>query len=83
MPKEDVRDQASLYDVRVGWERNSGYVQVGIETADGRSIAKHLTGDGETPADFSGLWGTLDRDGCNRLIRTVRRARDAAFGADE
>jgi hypothetical protein len=24
----------------------------------------------------------LDRDGINRLIRTLRKARDAAFGAD-
>ncbi len=24
----------------------------------------------------------LDRNGCNRMIQTLRRARDAAFGAD-
>jgi hypothetical protein len=33
-------------------------------------------------AKFTGLWGTLDREGCNRLIRVLRRARDQAFGAD-
>ncbi len=31
---------------------------------------------------FTGLWGTLDRAGCNRLIRALRRARDQAYGAD-
>jgi hypothetical protein len=32
---------------------------------------------------FTGLWGTLDRDGCNRLIRVLRRARDQTFGRDK
>lgn len=32
---------------------------------------------------YAGLWSTLDRQGCNRLIRIVRKARDAAFGRDE
>lgn len=31
---------------------------------------------------YQGLWSTLDRSSCNRLIRLIRRARDAAFGAD-
>lgn len=31
---------------------------------------------------YAGLWATLDRQGCNRLIRVLRRARDSAFGAD-
>jgi hypothetical protein len=88
MPKEMIRDLVELYDVHVGWEREK-YVQVGVETSDGRSIADHLTmengGDDEptTPADFKGLWGTLDRTGCNRLIRVLRHARDQAFGKDE
>lgn len=30
-----------------------------------------------------GVWADLDRAGCNRLIRTLRKARDAAFGRDE
>lgn len=32
---------------------------------------------------YLGVWSTLDRAGCNRLIRVLRRARDAAFGRDE
>lgn len=36
-----------------------------------------------TLARFTGLWGTFDRDGVNRLIRALRRARDQAYGKDE
>lgn len=106
MPKEVIRDEASMYDVQVIWSRNK-YVQVGIETADGVAIAERLFEnrlpdamllseeqqaaaekerrkyyDQISLAQFTGLWGTLDREGCNRLIRTLRRARDQAFGAD-
>jgi hypothetical protein len=31
---------------------------------------------------FDGWTATLDRDDVNKLIRTLRRARDSAFGAD-
>lgn len=98
MPKETVHDQASMYDVQVGWAPDK-YVQVGIETANHRAIVDQLAGDaanrpevramldqltgaGELAA-FTGLWATLDREGCNRLIRVLRRARDQAFGRDE
>jgi hypothetical protein len=82
MPKEKVYDQVKLYDATVGW-RPDGYVQVGIESHEGIPLSKLLSGpDGESPADFTGLWGTFDRDGCNRLIRAIRKARDSAYGAD-
>ncbi|MCX5066639.1 hypothetical protein OOJ91_12195 [Micromonospora lupini] len=83
MPKETINDQSGMYDVQVGWQPSpTGSVQLGVESHDGRSIAEHLTGENETPANFTGLWGSLDRDGVNRLIRTLRRARDSAYGAD-
>lgn len=31
----------------------------------------------------SGIWATLDRGGCNRMIRNIRKARDSAYGRDE
>lgn len=82
MPKEKIYDVASMYDLEVGWEPGK-YVQVGIESHDGRSLAEHLSAGGQSPADFTGLWGTYDREGLNRLIRALRRARDSAFGRDE
>ncbi len=84
MPQETIRDEAGMFDVRVGWTTHR-WVQVGIESADGVPIVTRLNAggdDGSDPAEFTGLWGTLDREGCNRLIRAVRNARDAAYGKD-
>jgi hypothetical protein len=77
----------------------AGHVQVGAVMAAGQPIdappntprtLKQLVaswpddaGDPDHPAGATGLWSTLDRAGCNRLIRTLRKARDAAFGRDE
>lgn len=33
--------------------------------------------------DPSSVWTDLDRTGCNNLIRSIRKARDAAYGRDE
>lgn len=33
--------------------------------------------------DHGGFWVALDRDGCNALIKKIRKARDDAFGRDE
>lgn len=42
------------------------------ETVPGRRDVPH----------FDGWHATLDRDQVNKLIRVLRRARDAAYGAD-
>lgn len=94
MPKETIHDEASLWDIQVGWN-GQGSVQLGIESADHRTIIDHLCGDvigrekldellgdGRLPA-FTGLWGNLDRDRLNELIRVLRKARDRSFGRDE
>lgn len=39
--------------------------------------------DEMTILEYTGVWADLSRDGCNRLIRIVRKARDSAYGADE
>lgn len=36
-----------------------------------------------TIIEFSGVWATLDRVACNRLINNIRKARDSAYGRDE
>lgn len=82
MPKEKIYDESALYDAEVTWEPDK-FVQVGIRTHDGRSLADHLSSGGDESAQFDGLWGTFDRPSVNRLIRCLRRARDAAFGRDE
>lgn len=66
-----------------------------VTNADGsKSVIEHewdLGLDPDAPADAAEMWeaGTrlpryihLDRHGINRLIRTLRRARDDAFGKD-
>lgn len=90
MPKETVYDVTRSFDVEVNWSRVGGHVQVATvvppaETADGpESLAALMAGwTEETKATATGLYATLDRDGINRLIRVLRRARDQSFGRDE
>jgi hypothetical protein len=39
--------------------------------------------DEMTILEYTGVWADLSRDGCNRLIKIIRKARDAAYGPDE
>lgn len=32
---------------------------------------------------YVGVWSDLNRNGCNRVIKLIRKARDASFGKDE
>jgi hypothetical protein len=92
MPKQTYPDEAGIYNVRLGWTPgNAGHVQIGVETTDGRPIIEHLKieaaehlvgGNDGDPAPFRALWGTLHRSAINALIRDLRRARDAVYGAD-
>ena len=82
MPKEIIRDKYEVTSepghcasIEVGWARESEHVQLGtvvLDVADER--VKNVTSDG--------MFVQLDRAGINRLIRSLRKARDAAFGAD-
>lgn len=80
MPKETIHDKHATEpgvcaSIEVGWGRDSGHVQLGtivLDVADQR--VKDVTRDG--------MYVQLDRDGINRLIRSLRKARDAAFGSD-
>lgn len=56
--------------IKVGWMKDRS-VEIGAASFDPSR---------EMPSD--GVFMALDRDGCNRLIRTLRKARDAAFGSD-
>ncbi len=71
MPKEIISPSSpSNFRTEVGWSRDK-YVQ----------IATVNTGEPEL-AEVRGWHVDLDREGINRLIRTLRKARDQAFGAD-
>lgn len=84
MPKEYVGSDRMAVDeqgnevplntfrVSVGWNKETGSVQVATVDPDGDPFAVS-----------SGLYVDLDRQGINDLIRHLRRARDQAFGRDE
>lgn len=76
MPKEVIKDETTPYhQLFLAWGRDNE--TVGLSTRM------------DEPSDEDGLvkagpeaWVHLDRHGINRLIRTLRKARDQAFGAD-
>ena len=61
--------------IAIGWDKD-GTVQLGA--INGPPVELTINGQ---PAD-PGLWMDLDRAQINRLIRSLRRARDAAYGSD-
>lgn len=86
MPKETIQTEG--HPVTVAWTRAGENVQVGTVTTDGSSllqlVERFTQEEGvEAASVMQGLFGNLDRDGCNQLIRVVRKARDQAFGRDE
>lgn len=78
------RDPVFILDaqVQVGWHKDA-WVQVSIE-AD-RSYLRFAadTPDAETSDRSTVYTPPLSRDEINKLIRTLRRARDQVFGRDE
>lgn len=51
---------------------------------NGRRILDVIEASVTNPnGSYTGIWGALDRDGCNAAIRILRRARNSAYGADE
>lgn len=86
MPKENINDEAiETQRVEVSWAPDK-YVQVAtVNSASPFAFEVRTNAPGAAvpePDPFDGWRVTLDRAGCNRAIRAIRRARDAAFGAD-
>jgi hypothetical protein len=78
-PGGEIADEPKVH---VGWGRESQHVEVGVlkhprDRASG--LVEHVDDWHDTKY---GWFIQLDREGINRLIRTLRKARDAAFGAD-
>lgn len=85
MPKEYIEDRWTGHDddavaegssakVKVGWSREAGHVEVATVAPDDMTLRP-------TP-EGNGWFVQLDRAGLNRLIRTLRKARDSAYGPD-
>lgn len=81
MPKELIFQKTKHGDpdtqgtiIKVGWHRSPGYVELATIRDDGQTL--------EPGPESNGWFTQLDREGINRLIRTLRKARDQAFGAD-
>ena len=78
MPKENINcDGSDAIRVEVHWETDRF---VDVATTIRRD--EQQTSDAPEHFTWSGTHSTLDRAGINRLIRVLRRARDAAYGAD-
>jgi hypothetical protein len=79
MPRENV-NAANGARVTVSW----------LKANAGDEVQLNIMGTVPVPHDtlkdlvksVSGPWITLDREGINRLIRSLRRARDQAYGQD-
>lgn len=83
--------------VKVGWSKESGHVELAVVQMVDGSFVEHgfiesAVGSAEgvlvdhaeelRQAQLTPRYIQLDRAGLNRLIRTLRQARDDAYGAD-
>lgn len=87
MPKETIgREMQTSEDyprsrVILKWGRESGDCQIGVEFDEWFSFHKDA-GDREV-AEYRSLWFSFEtREDFNRLIRSLRKARDDVFGRD-
>ena len=79
--------------LKVGWSKEVGHVELAVCQMVEGSFVEHGFLDGpqeETDCDkrvrlalLTPRYIQMDREGLNRLIRTLRQARDDAFGRDE
>lgn len=67
--------------VRVEWNAQAGYVQIAMEIERHQIVG--LLRDNTTDQLLSMYTPGLDRSEINKMIRVLRRARDAAYGKDE
>lgn len=70
MPKELIHSKDEDNYINVGWSRDT-YVQIGTVNPNPEL------------AEATGWFLTIDRAAINHLIRTLRKARDQAYGVDE
>ena len=74
MPREVIKGVNGMFDVHVGW--SDGAVQLGVETAEGKSLAETFHGE---DLDYTGIWATLDENTIDKLVRLLNKARYRAY----
>jgi len=67
----------------VSWNRDAEWVQVAIEMTPEKWKELSDIAQGDGIDHYSIYTDVLSRTEINKMIRTLRRARDAAYGADE
>lgn len=92
MPKEIIRnrhdgqinDDGSIADatfIHLGWSK--GHAQAELAVFRPKDPMRFRANGDASFDEVDGWCAQLDRAGINRLIRTLRTARDQAFGRDE
>lgn len=87
MPKELIHDLYYDHDddevsagsptvLRIGWSKEAGHVEIATVAPEGLELDTSLP-------EANGWFVQLSREGINRAIRALRKARDDAFGKDE
>lgn len=79
---DGVAVMQSAPTLHVGWHKDS-WVQLSIEGDVSYFRFAADSPDGETPGRSSVYTEPLGREEINKLIRSLRRARDQVFGRDE
>lgn len=87
MPREKIESVENPgWCVDVAWGREAQYVAVASRTNDqaARDASAKEWSEGMYPGEHVGFWVNFsDRAAINALIRSLRKARDSAFGLDE
>lgn len=86
IPGEILAKDEVLYEepsLDVAWNRDAGWVQIGIDAPKDwwDRFFEGYRDHGDTP--YAVYTETLTRQQINKMIATLRRARDAAYGRDE
>ena len=81
MPKENINSDLiddtgkAVTRAELSWKADPGWVQI--------TTSMQSSGTVDVPDGYeTGAYVQLNREACNRLIRALRKARDAAYGAD-
>jgi hypothetical protein len=84
VPKENIDCMVGTgLRAEVAWSPGeNGHVQVAT-ICPGSDMTQPGDNEGDPDQLFYGWHATLDREGINRMIRALRKARDSVYGRDE